>query len=105
MKLFETSLLEFMCQPLRLFKSVYQYYGGRLYSEDLFEHVFTGVIIACLLRHFPWFLPLIGYGIFGLIHIVAKELIYDVWIKKKPLNKVDFITRSYGFCLGALVLI
>ncbi len=107
MKLGETSLLEFLCQPLRIFPWVKVYYSDGFRNTALFEHVYTGVIVSLFFAFLMQFSRWLGLGIAVafLLHVIVKEVILDAKKRVNEIEKktfwVDLTTRIYGFTLGS----
>ncbi|MDX1902096.1 MAG: hypothetical protein SFW66_08890 [Gammaproteobacteria bacterium] len=85
----------------KIFKSIDAYYKGHSEHIDAYQHFWSGfliVLISCLM-------PIkfgIAFCILGFfIYVVLKEIIYDIFFKKKKFNKIDLILRISGFLFSA----
>lgn len=94
MQIFETSILEIIAQPLRIFYA-------NVREPSIYEHLYGPLVIVQVLRHLPPFYAWLGFGVVVLFHLVLKELIYDVH-KNGNLDWQNVIERSLGVLIGIL---
>lgn len=103
MRFFETSPLELLVQPLRLFKVVRESWTEGSRQCYIYEHVYTGLLIVIFSMLLGSYAPIsILLGV--LFHIVVKEFIYDKH-KHGYVNVANVIERVYGFILGGVLLL
>lgn len=98
MKLFQTSIIELVCWPLKWFGT------PRLREQYVYEHAIGPVIVAEILRHLPSPWQWIGFGVLAFVHLAIKELIVDR-LDHGEFNWPNVWERSYGLILAALVII
>lgn len=80
-----------------------------LKRQDVRKHVLAGFLIASIVSMlagsvlpYPQFGVLIGFGASVLIG-AAKELIYDLWMKKGTAEWIDFIGTTIGGLVGSVL--
>jgi len=95
MKIGQTSILEIICVPLKLFgiKDVRQPY--------IYEHVFTPLLVATItLGNFQ----LIAFIVTFILHVIVKEIILDR-VQHGYFNKENIIERLYGMLIMGMFYI
>lgn len=90
-----------MSYPLDLLRGVFpyvdKYYSNSSSHIDFYQHVYGGVILSLIAATFS---SLWIFIISILVHVVVKEIVYDMFYLRKDFNAVDLTTRIYGFVLG-----
>lgn len=103
MRLFETSLIELLVQPLRVFKAIREGWVEGSRQCYIYEHVYTGVMIVFFSALCGPYAPIpLILGV--LFHVVVKEFVYD-FHKHGYINVANVIERVYGFILGGVMLL
>lgn len=78
---------------------------GRLlkyFGQDGLAHIIASLVLCAVLGAF---LPLWAAVVITLAIGIAKELVWDLWLKKGTAEWRDMVSDSVGIVLGVLIII